>query len=732
VLPEGNIRLDSAAEYDAVVTLSDGRLLVEGPFARVDGERVAGPVLLDANGRLLRALSPRCVGQTVVPGRKPCRLSLLALPDGGFVVAGPFEAIDGEPIAGIARYRPDGTLDTAFRPLASVTAGQQPALIGARLRHLYFRDAAIAPVRRVALSPPYAIDPDYLATNPGTAPVLDNLGRLYFIGTSEFMGVGVFRRQPDGAVDPEWSAQLPGVSHLWHEPVTDAVLLESRNPSSEAINAIARARLDATGGLDPEWRLAPSAVAALPSLQRTVRSVSRGQLLVEQFDGMTRLLTVNDAATGNLVLATPHSLGPGTRFFGGEAGGWVAALPRARVAVFGMFVLRPTNQLVRLEATLTPTPDLVTDIHRTGAAFALGRANDGGWFIAGEFSAVDRTFRHRIAKLRPDWRLEQRWQSAETESEFPRLPLAWVGQAADGPVLSAEYSRAIQAVGTYPPGWLLSAADGSRLRTGGVARRPFAGALAGEHFYGSAVCRPQSGSADQMIWRVRLSDILPLGLWGCPQPDGWQVEGSSWLMTASADGWLYYTEFDPSSTRLTVRRVRMQDGAVPDPGFAIPLMPPAPNRTPLLATAANSQHVYLSLSLAGPDTSGRLVRFDASTGAPDPSWPNIVRANGFGGIAVDEHWLYSWDRVALGGNQTAWELTRRSTADGRPTGTLRAENWSWIADFDNTTPPPSVQPLGDGRAAALWYFVALDGKPRDGFAIVGSVETILADGFEAR
>jgi hypothetical protein len=310
--------------------------------------------------------------------------------------------------------------------------------------------------------------------------------------------------------------------------------------------------------------------------------------------------------------------------------------------------------------------------------------------------------------------------------------LAWVGQAADGPVLSAEYSRGILASGLHAPQWLLSAADGSGLRSGGVAVRPFAGALNGVHFYGSAVCWPQNGSPQQSIWRVRLSDVLTLGPFGCPSPDAWQVTGSSWLMTASADGWLYYTVFDPTSSEETLRRVRMQDGAVPDPGFAIPLTRPGPHLLPLFAIAANSQHVYLSLNLGTFGSSARLARFDAATGAPDPSWPDIVRTRGFLGMAVDEEWLYSWDTVALGGGRTAWELTRRSTTDGRPTGTLRAEDWSPIADVDLFTPPPAIQPLGDGRAAALWYFVALGGIPRDGFAIVGSVEAILADGFEAR
>jgi hypothetical protein len=729
VLPEGNLRLDSPAEYDSVVTLADGRLLVEGDFARVDGQRVAGPVLLDANGRLLRALEPRCVGQSVVLGRKPCRLTMLALPDGGFVVAGAFDAIDGQPIGGIARFRADATLDTDFRPIFHVSSGQQPALIGARLGHLYFQSDRTHPVRRIALAAPYLGDPSYSVPNPGAVRVLDNQGQLYALTAVDGVVIGVSRRQPSGAVDPNWFAQIPNLAALWHDPVTDGVFLVGRLPQAPN-DTIARA--NPAGGVDPEWRLesVPSDGAAGMTL---ILAIGGGRILSEHFDGTTRWLASHDAGSGRLIRAVQHPLPSNTAFFPGPDNGWIAAKTRHDASPAFFFGpgthLRATNQPIRLDRTLSQDPRLDTDIHAIGAAFVARRANDGGLLVGGEFDAVDSMPRKRIARLDPQWRVDQSWQLDAASG--PRFPIWWVGQAEDGPILAGEFHSLLLQIATPRPNLLIVASGGTPARNRSQGSSPFTTLISGVHAYGSQLCFWPTGlTPARALWRTRVASLLtlpPFGWAGCEVDVTWGIETSSAPLAISPDGWLYYLEL-PSPNR-TVRRVRTESGALPDPSFSIELPPPvSPWGISVGAFAATREHIYISV-FETPTAGGRVLRYLSSNGQIDPTWPTVTRVNAFARIAADEQWLYLWDQVVM--SQTGpWDLFRRSAIDGSSSGRLRAIEGTLRHDAGHP-PNPDITVIGDGHAIASWRFIQLDGLPRDGFAIVGSVETILVDDFEA-
>lgn len=200
------------------------------------------------------------------------------------------------------------------------------------------------------------------------------------------------------------------------------------------------------------------------------------------------------------------------------------------------------------------------------------------------------------------------------------------------------------------------------------------------------------------------------------------------MLAPSPDGWLYYAQ--SLTTGMVIRRIRTDAQAQPDPNFLIALPPPPAQWSFHVAgLAATRQHVYVSL-IENTSAGGRVLRYLASNGQIDPTWPTVTRVNATARIAADEEWIYLWDQAPA--NPTwrgPWELTRRSAIDGRATGTLRAVEGTLQRDAGH--PDPEITAIGDGRAIASWRFIQLDGVPRDGFAIVGSVETILADGFEA-
>jgi hypothetical protein len=735
VLPEGQIRLDSPAAYDAVVTLSDGRLLVEGEFARVDGERVPGPVLLDANGRLLRALAPRCVGQTVVPGRKPCRLTMLALSDGGFVVAGSFDQIDGSNVPGIARYRADGTLDAAFTPVSQVAAGQQPGLVGERLGHLYFRTSPAGAVQRIPLSPPHTIDPDYLAINPGRAQVLDNAGVLYFFADLLGVTIGVRRRFADGTVDPDFIVGLPNITSLWHDPVTNGVFMVARDVTSAA-DAIVRIR--PAGGIEPDWSLEPIPTDGMVGTSPRPLAVGHGRVLSEQFDGSRRWLVSHDALTGRILAASALPVPRDSIFFASNARDWIAVPPATGLwpdPASGGSDLQTENQLIRIDRALQVDSSLDTDLHQIGASFAAATGNNGTWLIGGEFSRVQRQGRVRVARLQADWRVDPLWDVASAAAR-PWYPIWRIGETSDGFVAAAEFRQVLFTV--FPPMTgphvVLAAPSGSPAQRRSVGNSAFRGLTLGPHLYGSQFCRWLSGSEPPpVIWRTPVARLFPPHAPTnnpsvCDYDFSWRLDGPIRSFTASPDGWLYYASQEKTS--VVIRRIRGESNVTPDPSFLITLPPPQPPLSfQLFVVAATSDAVYVSLNETSSGN-GRVLRYLTSTGAPDPSWPTVTRVNAVANLAADAHWVYLWDQLGtVPSVNGVWELTRRSAADGSVRGTLRAVVGN-LPTSSGQQPEPSIMAIGDGRAIASWRFVQLGGIPRDGFAIVGSVEAILADGFE--
>ncbi len=723
VLPEGNIRILSPAEYDTVVPIAGGRLVVEGNFGRVDGQSVAGPVILDRDGRLVRAIPVRCAGAAIVPGHRTCRLSVVALPDGGFAVGGAFDQIDGEAIAGIARFRADGALDTGFRPIASVTPGQAVPLVGVALGHLYFR--TLGTFRRIPLAPPHVIDPTYTIQHADPVHALSPDGRLFVVGRFVGMYMGISRWNPDGSHAGAIFG-VPEPSALWFDPGTDRLFALTRDSNG---NVAAFTRVDPTTGPEPDWQL-----ERVPGARGTTaispRALDAGRIIGEQIVGSSRWLSVNAASNGKLIAAVPLPVTRDAAYFGDGAGGWISAPPlQLRFSVTGG--PQHVNALIRLNAALTIDPSLITDIHAIGAAFASAPATGGGFFIGGEFGTVGGLPRYRLARLDASWQVDPAWQIAD--AGLPHFPIARLGHSSDGILVAGEFHRMIQTVGVPPPGLILAGGLGEPAQRRWPNSSPFVGIVVGEHVYGSQLCPwpPEQQQPPPLIWRVPLAPRVsaPPASFLCAFDFTWQADGNSAWMVASPDGWIYYRQPGPNGG--AIRRIRPTAGAVPDPSVVMNLPPPPPPIPPdlqVLGLAATAAHVYVSM-LTQSNGSGELLRFRTSDGQLDSTWPTVTRLDVTGALAADAEWVYYWDRLPEGPPPVRpWALYRRAASDGSLSGPLRALESSLPTGSGH--PQPGLTAIGDGRAIATWRFVALDGIPRDGFAIVGSVEAMLADGFE--
>jgi len=111
-----------AGEVYAILVQSDGRIVIGGFFDSVNGSPCDSLARLMPNGDL----DPDFGGGLHIGGRTVQILAIVPQKDGGILIAGAFENINGQPRSGIARLEADGSLDAQFVPGLGVGGGDLP------------------------------------------------------------------------------------------------------------------------------------------------------------------------------------------------------------------------------------------------------------------------------------------------------------------------------------------------------------------------------------------------------------------------------------------------------------------------------------------------------------------------------------------------------------------------------------------------------------------------------
>ncbi len=160
-----DVRIESALgdpEVKALAVDAAGRVWVGGCFHLVNGETRPNLARLRPDG----ALDAEYAEHLTWDGDAPSVNSLALTPDGRCVLGGTFLGLQGQPRPGLARLRPDGSLDAAFVPALQLRAGEDAGGV---------RSVVALPDQRVAAV-------GALAELPGAQPValavLDAQGRL--------------------------------------------------------------------------------------------------------------------------------------------------------------------------------------------------------------------------------------------------------------------------------------------------------------------------------------------------------------------------------------------------------------------------------------------------------------------------------------------------------------------------------------------------------------------------
>jgi uncharacterized delta-60 repeat protein len=339
---------------------ADGRLLIGGSFSGVGGTarpalvrlRIDGSVDLGFNGQI-------GAGSTVE--------SIVALAEGGFLVAGGLTSVAGQSRGNLVKIGPFAVLDDTFDP-------------------------AVDGVVQVAVED--TADPD--------AP------RIYIGGTFENVGgqprTGIARLHADGSLDagfdpPDFTGAVYAVMPLPDGGVlVGGYLAEAGQPLSGRLF-----RLDDEGAIDEDFLVDMDVSAG----QATVRSIAR------QVDGLILVAgnfdTVNGQPRSRIVRIDGDGLiDPGyvpanlsSTIFS------VALQPDGRALIVGNFSgAGGRDRIARLmhDGSLDDTFDAVSANSQLYSAVVQ---DDGALVVAGTFTDINGIQRNRVARLSPDGELEQ-------------------------------------------------------------------------------------------------------------------------------------------------------------------------------------------------------------------------------------------------------------------------------------------------------------------------------------
>ena len=115
----------SGASVEALAIQSDGKILIGGDFASVDGNEINGIARLNADGSYDESFDPGRGVEGINPNTGLTGPGLVTnldvLPDGNILVTGNYETIDDFGRRGIGRLLPNGILDGTFGPYFGTT-----------------------------------------------------------------------------------------------------------------------------------------------------------------------------------------------------------------------------------------------------------------------------------------------------------------------------------------------------------------------------------------------------------------------------------------------------------------------------------------------------------------------------------------------------------------------------------------------------------------------------------
>lgn len=360
--------------------------------------------------------------------------------DGAMLLVGNFTSVNGVPRDGLARLRPDGSLDPLWYPRARWRTAS-PTYANRRINALpdgtvlvhgditHFGDQPTGGCGvKLSADPNPVADLSWHANAgcPWDDLVIDDQGWFYGSGVN-----AIYRRRADtGVPDPDWSAPVSSsFTQLIYDGNGGLIL---------RVDSLLRRVVIATRQLDPDWLF-------LPPSQQSVRGAvdtAGGFIYLAFANGQVSKLSLatGQSASGWSYMA-PHPLsaivlgGNGDIYVGGHKGvsrmsttngqvldTWpadgtrknVLALARradGSIIAAGNFARLGATPLMgmALLAPMAAHPSALALTEASGFSEKLALQPDGGVIVAGTFDRADGLERLRLLRLEPDGALDQDW-----------------------------------------------------------------------------------------------------------------------------------------------------------------------------------------------------------------------------------------------------------------------------------------------------------------------------------
>ena len=395
------------------VTLqSDGKILITGTFATIDGNARPGIARFNADGSIDTGFAAAPTGTTPQ--------SLVLQPNGKIIVAGNFTSIGGASRNVIARLNADGTNDASFDPgtgiLPVALNNVQELALQANGKILMvgtinsYNGNSILGIARANSDGSFDSTFDQYATRSGNvnAIQIQSDGKILvggeFATVNRILRNSIARFNADGTVD---STFMPGtgatISSGAFANVT-AIRVQSDgkiiiggsfvNYNETPINRLAR--LNADGSLDTTFNIGAGAASTVNAVQIQ----PDGKILVggifTSFNGMpaNRLVRLNTDGT----LDTTFNIGTGV----GGAVNVITLQSDGKIYLGGTFTSyngTASNRIVRINADGTLDASFNIGSGTTGTVSAIVIQPDGKVILGGAFSSYNGTNLSRIVRL---------------------------------------------------------------------------------------------------------------------------------------------------------------------------------------------------------------------------------------------------------------------------------------------------------------------------------------------
>jgi uncharacterized delta-60 repeat protein len=430
---------NSTANTSAVQ--ADGKILVGGSFAFVNGVERFGLARLNSNGTTDATFNPGGAG----PNGTIFDIRLIA--GGKIIIGGSFTTYNGTPISGLARLNADGTLDATFNVGGTGTVGTVQTVLPQPDGKYLISGSGLSSYNGTAKFSVIRVNSDGTLDAGFTSPFatavfvempgLQSDGKIIIGGSFSISGfVNVARLNTNGSLDNTFSVGGAGPNggvYAIHVLPDNRILVGGDFTTFNGVPKPGGVRLNANGSVDNTFNPFPLDL----SIVEYIAVRSNGQYLVvgafvDDEDGRYPVGLVNTDGSPDLLFNPPQA---------DNIGYHVNLQPDGKILVSGYFNNTEAlgnlsnRNLIRLNADGTRDGSFQVSLSAFGSVGAMLQQPDGKYVVAGNFTFANASAHQHIARFNADGTIDNTFQSGYGLWGVGGVSANAVARQADGKIL---------------------------------------------------------------------------------------------------------------------------------------------------------------------------------------------------------------------------------------------------------------------------------------------------------